>query len=143
MLYQIVASFDKIHFSVYSLLIKSIGYSQEQEITDIYLLTTVQFISCMLMSALIVTPFFVVIVSGYLVYNKIGRKRENDSEISNEEKKGEEIKNENKEKTVHVTNETIKNRFEPEKKVDTNNKEKQEKEEREETEGKNKKKKKL
>ena len=93
------------------------------------------------MSALIITPFFLVLVSGYLVYNKIGRKGENDSKIPEEVK---EMKSENKEKTVHVTNETIKNRFEPEKKMDTkNNKEKQEKEEREEAEGKNKKKKKL
>ena len=107
----ILPLFDKTHFFIYNLLIKANGYTDETEFKDIYVLYFIQFVSCIIMSALIVSPCFLIIVSGYFIYQKrrtITKKyemKENEIEPA--------LMNE---RIVHVTNETITKRFENSKK---------------------------
>lgn len=50
---SLIFSFDRIHFFVYSLLLELFGVIEGSEETT-YLMTAVQFISCIFMSSLIV-----------------------------------------------------------------------------------------
>lgn len=111
---QVIPILDKIHFFIYDILIKLSGHSDEMAFTNIYLLTALQFFSCILMSALIISPFFLTILFGYWIFERNLRNKQKNIEINDD------IIQYN-ERIVQVTNETITNRFEKKKEKNEDN----------------------